>query len=73
MYGKVAIVAGVSSRVRLATARTFLAVGTRFRGNETLTYQLALPPTLIQVDADPLATDRSYPATMASAKPATTR
>jgi acetolactate synthase I/II/III large subunit len=42
-----------------------LAVGTRFRGNETLNYQLKLPPAVIQVDVDPLAIGRSYPATAA--------
>ncbi|HEY7064246.1 MAG TPA: thiamine pyrophosphate-binding protein [Chloroflexota bacterium] len=52
-------------RELLATADVLLAVGVRFRGNETLNYQVKLPPTVIQVDVDPLAIGRSYPAAAA--------
>jgi acetolactate synthase I/II/III large subunit len=57
---------GTATSVReyLQSADVLLAVGTRFRANETLNYQLALPATLIQLDVDPLAIGRSYPATM---------
>ena len=58
---------GTAAAVRelLESADVLLAVGTRFRGNETLNYQLKLPPTVIQVDVDPLAIGRSYPAAAA--------
>jgi acetolactate synthase-1/2/3 large subunit len=38
-----------------------LAVGTRFRGNETRTWQLPLPHPLIQIDVDPEMLGRNYP------------
>jgi acetolactate synthase I/II/III large subunit len=58
---------GTAAAVRelLQSADVLLAVGTRFRGSETLNYQLKLPPAVIQVDVDPLAIGRSYPATAA--------
>jgi acetolactate synthase I/II/III large subunit len=58
---------GTATAVRelMQSADVLLAVGTRFRGNETLNYQLRLPRTVIQVDADPLAIGRSYPAAAA--------
>jgi acetolactate synthase-1/2/3 large subunit len=37
-----------------------LAVGTRFRGNETRGWQLALPRPLIQVDVEPQLIGRNY-------------
>ena len=40
-----------------------LVAGSRLRGNETLTYTLALPQPLYQIDADPQAENRNYPAT----------
>ena len=39
-----------------------LVAGSRLRGNETLTYTLELPQPLYQVDADPQAEHRNYPA-----------
>ncbi|HEX2915638.1 MAG TPA: thiamine pyrophosphate-binding protein [Chloroflexia bacterium] len=48
----------------LEQADLLLAVGTRFRGQETMQWTLPLPATQIQVDADPLAIGRSYPATL---------
>jgi acetolactate synthase-1/2/3 large subunit len=58
---------GTATGVRelLQSADVLLAVGTRFRSNETLNYQLKLPPTVIQVDVDPVAIGRTYPATAA--------
>jgi len=38
-----------------------LVVGSRLRGNETLTYRLALPRPLFQIDADPESENRCYP------------
>lgn len=46
------------------TCDAMVAVGTRLRSNETLTYQLGLPQPLYQIDADPMAEGRSYPAAM---------
>lgn len=37
-----------------------LVAGSRLRGNETLTYRLALPKPLFRVDADPAAVDAAY-------------
>src|SRR5205085_3943914 len=38
-----------------------LAVGTRFRGNETRTWQLPLPSPRIQIDVEPGLIGRNYP------------
>jgi acetolactate synthase-1/2/3 large subunit len=38
-----------------------LAVGTRFRGNETRNWQLALPTPRIQIDVEPSLIGRNYP------------
>src|SRR5207244_804980 len=38
-----------------------LAVGTRFRGNETRNWQLPLPSPRIQIDVDPSLLGRNYP------------
>jgi len=38
-----------------------LAVGTRFRGNETRAWQLALPVPRIQIDVEPSLLGRNYP------------
>ncbi len=48
----------------LQTCDVLLAVGTRFRGPETLLWKLPLPKTIVQLDADQLAISRSYPATV---------
>jgi len=45
-----------------ATCDAMLVVGSRLRGNETLKYTLKLPQPLYQVDADPAAESRAYPA-----------
>ena len=42
------------------TCDAMLVAGSRLRGNETLKYKVALPRPLYQVDADPLAENRSY-------------
>ncbi len=42
-------------------ADVLLAVGTRLRGIETNNWQTPLPPTIVQVDADPLGIGRGYP------------
>ena len=46
----------------LADADLLISVGTHFRSNETSSYQLALPSTHIQIDIDPAAIGRVYPA-----------
>ncbi|OZD73386.1 acetolactate synthase [Rhodococcus sp. 05-340-1] len=46
----------------LAEADVLLAVGTHFRSNETKSYTLALPDNIVQVDIDPAAIGRVYPA-----------
>ncbi len=46
----------------LADADVLLSIGTHFRSNETNHYQLTLPATHIQLDVDPAALGRSYPA-----------
>ncbi|WP_423922713.1 thiamine pyrophosphate-binding protein [Candidatus Poriferisodalis sp.] len=46
----------------LAQADVFISIGTHFRSNETRSYRLALPATHIQIDIDPAAIGRSYPA-----------
>ncbi len=51
-------------REYLQSCDVLLAVGTRFRGPETLGWKLPLPTTIVQVDTDPLAISRSYPATV---------
>ncbi len=43
------------------TCDAMLVAGSRLRSNETLKYKLKLPQPLYQVDADPLAENRSYP------------
>ena len=46
----------------LAQADVLISIGTHFRSNETRSYRLALPATHIQIDVDPAALGRSYPA-----------
>lgn len=46
----------------LEDADLLLAVGTHFRSNETKSYHLPLPATQIQIDVDPDAIGRVYPA-----------
>ena len=44
------------------TCDAMLVVGSRLRGNETLRWNLKLPETLFQIDADPGARGKSYQA-----------
>ncbi|MGW4095148.1 thiamine pyrophosphate-binding protein [Nocardia sp. NPDC004750] len=46
----------------LADADLLLSIGTHFRSNETKSYHLRLPVTQIQIDVDPAAIGRIYPA-----------
>lgn len=46
----------------LAEADVVLSIGTHFRSNETRTYKMPLPACHIQVDLDPAALGRTYPA-----------
>ncbi|WP_420443591.1 thiamine pyrophosphate-binding protein [Candidatus Poriferisodalis sp.] len=46
----------------LANADLLISVGTHFRSNETSSYRLALPSAHIQIDIDPAAIGRVYPA-----------
>jgi acetolactate synthase-1/2/3 large subunit len=43
------------------TCDAMIVVGSRLRGNETLRWNVRLPDTLYQIDADPTMRDRSYP------------
>lgn len=47
----------------LADADLLIGIGTHFRSNETKHYKLALPATQVQIDLDPAAISRTYPAT----------
>jgi acetolactate synthase-1/2/3 large subunit len=47
----------------IASCDVLLAVGTRFRGSETLVWRLPLPQTIVQIDVDQLAIGRNYAAT----------
>lgn len=49
----------------LADADLLLSVGTHFRSNETKSYHLQLPTPHIQIDIDPAALGRVYPADVA--------
>jgi acetolactate synthase-1/2/3 large subunit len=48
----------------LADADLLISVGTHFRSNETRDYRLALPKRHIQIDVDPQAIGRAYPASI---------
>lgn len=52
-------------RALLAEADLLLSLGTHFRSNETSDYSLAVPAIHVQVDLDPAAPGRVYPATAA--------
>lgn len=56
---------GPTGRALLAEADALLSVGTHFRSNETGDYGLQLPTAHVQIDADPAALGRVYPATHA--------
>ncbi|MEV5614107.1 thiamine pyrophosphate-binding protein [Streptomyces sp. NPDC052225] len=51
-----------AGRALLADADLLLSVGTHFRSNETADYGLELPAAHIQIDIDPAALGRAYPA-----------
>ncbi|RII18788.1 Acetolactate synthase isozyme 2 large subunit [Streptomyces sp. YIM 130001] len=51
-----------AGRALLADADVLLTVGTHFRSNETADYGLQLPAAHIQIDLDPAALGRVYPA-----------
>lgn len=46
----------------LAEADLLLSIGTHFRSNETKSYHLELPKRHVQIDTDPAAVGRVYPA-----------
>jgi acetolactate synthase-1/2/3 large subunit len=48
----------------LRSTDLLLAVGTRLRANETRGWSLPLPERLLQVDVEPLAIGRAYPASL---------
>lgn len=52
-------------RALLADADVLLTVGTHFRSNETADYTLELPGAHLQIDIEPAALGRVYPATHA--------
>jgi len=52
-------------RTLLAEADLLLSLGTHFRSNETADYALDVPANHVQVDIDPAAPGRVYPATEA--------
>jgi acetolactate synthase I/II/III large subunit len=45
----------------LAESDLLLAVGSRFRGTDTRTWQVALPPRRVQIDVEPSMLGRNYP------------
>jgi acetolactate synthase-1/2/3 large subunit len=51
-------------RPLLQGADVLLLVGSHMRGNETNVWSLPMPTKVIQIDVDPLAIGRSYPATL---------
>ncbi|GAA3667172.1 thiamine pyrophosphate-binding protein [Nocardioides ginsengisoli] len=51
-------------RALLGDADLLLSIGTHFRSNETGDYGLAVPAEHVQVDLDPAAIGRVYPATL---------
>jgi acetolactate synthase-1/2/3 large subunit len=55
---------GNQARDLVADADLLLGVGTHFRSNETAQFTLPLPADHVQIDVDPLAIGRSYPATV---------
>ncbi|MFF9483145.1 thiamine pyrophosphate-binding protein [Streptomyces sp. NPDC014733] len=52
-----------TGRALLADADLLLTVGSHFRSNETADWSLQLPAVHLQIDHDPAALGRSYPAT----------
>lgn len=60
VIGNFASTAGVAPL--LAEADLMLSVGTHFRSNETKSYSLELPKRHVQIDVDPAAVGRVYPA-----------
>ncbi len=54
--------ASASGAELLTQADLLISVGTHFRSNETRSYRLAVPPVHIQIDIDPAAVGRVYPA-----------
>jgi acetolactate synthase I/II/III large subunit len=48
----------------LTSTDMLLVIGSHMRGQETGVWQLPVPPTIIQIDADPNAISRAYPATV---------
>ncbi|MEV4376931.1 thiamine pyrophosphate-binding protein [Streptosporangium sp. NPDC049644] len=46
----------------ITSADLLISVGTHFRSNETRQYQVPLPAEHVQIDVDPAAIGRSYPA-----------
>jgi acetolactate synthase-1/2/3 large subunit len=48
----------------IGSCDVLLAVGTRFRGAETMVWRLPLPKTIVQIDVDRLAFGRNYPTTL---------
>lgn len=60
VVGNFAAAAGVAPL--LAEADLMLSVGTHFRSNETKSYSLEMPKRHVQIDVDPAAVGRVYPA-----------
>lgn len=52
------------TRPLIDKADVLLIVGSHLRGTETFTWQLPLPPNIIQIDVDELAIGRNYPVTV---------
>jgi acetolactate synthase-1/2/3 large subunit len=57
---------GMNPAIRefLKSADLLLLVGSHMRGQETGVWQLPVPATIIQIDADPTAISRAYPTTV---------
>ncbi|MET7996712.1 thiamine pyrophosphate-binding protein [Amycolatopsis sp. NPDC005232] len=52
------------ARELLAAADLLIGVGTHYRASETANFALAMPGKHVQIDVDPLALGRNYPATV---------
>lgn len=53
-----------AARELITDADLVIGVGTHYRANETSNYSLPLPVTHVQIDVDPHAIGRTYPATV---------
>lgn len=60
-----------AARELITDADLLIGVGTHYRANETANFALPLPAIHVQIDVDPMAIGRNYPATVGLAGEAT--